>query len=211
LDNFTATLLPKTYKFVPNNSGLSGVVAGGRHNSFVGRRKQFFIEIPEKTWSVFDQGYLKMYRDKLANTQQPERHKLHTRLDELFDNIQCLPDSTSRSLWRQQEGHIIIQTNPRYYRLKTISPDIQTTTIKATASKSDIIAQVARNHHGINPVMAKRVLKNRNRIQRQGTRRTDKGKGKQVMNNHTDQSKNHDSSDESGADNEYEANPNSEG
>lgn len=177
LDSFIQTLIPDTYQFMANNAGLSGVMAGNRHTSFIDRRRQFFLHTGTASpWDAFDRGYLKQYRIILRDRDNQEVDKLHKRLDELFDNIQCLPDSNARVLWRQQDGLIVIQTNPKYYRLKTIVANKKAApTIRATAPRGEIIAQVEKNHHGVDAAMAKQALKTQKRNQkRRGASRQQK-------------------------------------
>lgn len=71
-----------------------------------------------KYWEV-----LKKYRDA------PEMvHALHQEMDQIFEQVQCLPQSKADSkIWHATQGSICFLINPRYYRIREVS-----TTVRAT-------------------------------------------------------------------------------
>jgi hypothetical protein len=46
---------------------------------------------------------------------------IHESLDEIFSQVQCLPQSTADSIWHAKDGSVCFLTNPFYYRVKSIN------------------------------------------------------------------------------------------
>lgn len=129
--NIVARLCGKC-QFLPSNYGLEGApTPNGSDLSFKAIRPHFFPppgkSIKEKTiWSCFcdSTGYIGKYWDILKHFED-DRDKvdaLHDGIDQVFDQLQCLPQIKADSnLWHATGGSVCFLTNPSYYRIIAVS------------------------------------------------------------------------------------------
>jgi hypothetical protein len=69
-------------------------------------------------------GYIRRYWDFIEEKKDAPQiiEAIHERLDEIFRQLQCLPQSTTdSSIWHATDGLVCFLTNPLYYRIKSIS------------------------------------------------------------------------------------------
>jgi hypothetical protein len=119
-------------KFLPSNYGLDGAPNSKDSDlSFKALRLLFFpppgYRFKEKTiWDCLSKtcGYIGRYWEILEGFRDDE-HKidvLHQGIDEVFEQLQCLPQSKVDSkLWNATGGSVCFLTNPLYYRVRAVS------------------------------------------------------------------------------------------
>lgn len=117
------------------NAGLKGGGARGAPQlSFRKRALQMYFTPPDvvchhgSQWKNFANGfgYLKTFHDTLEKMSDTEQTELQHNLEDIFELLQCLPDSTigspavSGAVWRRKSHCILIITNPKHYRIEGI-------------------------------------------------------------------------------------------
>jgi len=129
--NIIARLCGKC-KFLPSNYGLEGTPTSEDSDlSFRALRLLFFPPpdhiFKEKTiWACFSKpiGYIGRYWGILKDFDD-DRDKidaLQEGIDQVFEQLQCLPNSKADSnLWHATGGLVCFLTNPHYYRMRAVS------------------------------------------------------------------------------------------
>jgi hypothetical protein len=117
--------------FLPSTHGLEG--APKRKNSDISFQelRSFFFPNPNKhfkantIWGGFIEpsGYVWRYWKVLEEKKDAPDiiEAIHESLDEIFGQLQCLPQCTKDSLWHATQGLVCFLTNPIYYRVQSIN------------------------------------------------------------------------------------------
>jgi hypothetical protein len=126
------TLLGGKSTFLPSTYRLEG--APKRKSSDISFRelRSLFFPSPNKhfksnaIWVGYTEsgGYIRRYWDFLEEKKDVPHiiDAIHERLDEIFGQLQCLPQSTAdSSIWHATDGLVCFLTNPLYYRIKLVS------------------------------------------------------------------------------------------
>lgn len=125
------TFFPSSYGFdVTPKAKDSDVSFKALRSLFFPSPDQSFKE--NTIWAGYSEknGYIGKYWDVLeAYKDYPDKvHALHQGLDDIFEQVQCLPKTMAGSnLWHATQGSVCFLINSSYYRIKAIS----TTTIKS--------------------------------------------------------------------------------
>ena len=118
--------------FFPSSHGLDGAPKTKESDVSFRAMRSLFFPIPDKSfkantlWAGYSEqnGYigkywevLEMYRD------DPDRvHALHQEIDQIFEQVQCLPQSKADStIWHASQGSVCFFINPCYYRIRAVS------------------------------------------------------------------------------------------
>jgi hypothetical protein len=129
--NIVARLCGKC-KFLPSNYGLEGApTSKGSDLSFKALRPLFFPAPGQSfrdntIWACYSEpsGYIGRYWEILKEFED-DRDKidaLHNGIDEVFEQLQCLPQiKPGSSLWHATGGSVCFLTNPHYYRIRAVS------------------------------------------------------------------------------------------
>jgi hypothetical protein len=119
-------------KFLPSNYGLEGAPTSKSSDlSFKALRPLFFPapgqSFKEKTiWACYSEpsGYIGKYWEMLKDFEDDSNKvdALNEGIDQVFEQLQCLPQSKADSnLWHATGGSVCFLTNPRYYRITAVS------------------------------------------------------------------------------------------
>jgi hypothetical protein len=80
---------------------------------------------PNAIWAVYTEpsGYIWRYWEILEEKKDAPDviDAIQESLDEIFGQLQCLPQSTSDGIWHPKAGSVCFLTNPFYYRVKSIN------------------------------------------------------------------------------------------
>lgn len=120
-----STFLPSTYQ-------LEGVPLSKKKKTDVSFRdlRSLFFPIQNKQFKsnaiwvgYMASGYIGRYWEVLEEKKdEPDIiDAIHECLDEMFGQLQCLPQSTADSIWHATDGLVCFLTNPFYYRVKSIN------------------------------------------------------------------------------------------
>ena len=116
-------------RFTACAHGLTGKLPPNlqNHTSFLSRRTTFFpdvlVEISGKSiWKPYTQnhGYISKYHNYIKEWRDEEVMQLNEDLDMIFSHLQCLPPSTSHSIWTATRGKVIFVTNSTYYKVESV-------------------------------------------------------------------------------------------
>jgi hypothetical protein len=119
-----STFLPSTHRLEgapkKKNSDVSFLELRSLH--FPSPNKYFK---PNSIWIGFieQRGYIGRYWEILEEKKDvPDVvDAIHESLDEIFGQLQCLPQSTPASIWHATDGLVCFRTNPIYYRVESIN------------------------------------------------------------------------------------------
>jgi hypothetical protein len=128
-----STFLPSTYQ-------LEGAPKKKISDVSFQELRSLFFPSPNKLfksntiWKSYTEpsGYIRRYWDVLEEKKDAPDiiNAIHEMLDEIFGQLQCLPQSTAdSSIWHATDGLVCFVTNPSYYRVKSISSMGRQTTI----------------------------------------------------------------------------------
>ena len=118
--------------FLPSTYGLEGAPKTKEFDVSFRALRSLFFPAPNKSlkantiWEGYSEqnGYIWKYWEVLeACKGEPDKaHALHQGLDQIFEQLQCLPQSkVDSNLWHATQGSVCFLINPNYYRIKSIS------------------------------------------------------------------------------------------
>ncbi|KAF8054352.1 hypothetical protein FPV67DRAFT_1430061 [Lyophyllum atratum] len=116
----------KDPKFLACNAGLQGNIPGKKDKSFSDRVSQYFRRdygSQKGFWRNIAEeavGFGSRYMTVCDTLEDDEIEELNGHLGTLLSYCQCLPRWSSKAPWVVSQGHVQIDTNPRYYRLVSI-------------------------------------------------------------------------------------------
>ena len=120
-----STFLPSTYQIegAPKRKNSDASFQELRSLFFPSPTKHFK---PNTIWLGYMEpsGYIRRYWDVLEEKKDvPDIiDAIHKRLDEIFGQLQCLPQrADDSSIWHATDGLVCFLTNPFYYRVKSVS------------------------------------------------------------------------------------------
>jgi len=148
--------------FLASNHGLRGKFHGKRHQGFRDWMTVFFpgrhaAAHRHSVWRELAQGgYIGEYHKVLESIGELERRSLTSTLEEIFANLQCIPNAlptTSTSpgrLWITSDAKIEFWVNPVHYMIEKVSPGSrkQGTVYRIKAARDVIAARLATAVHG---------------------------------------------------------------
>jgi hypothetical protein len=168
--------------FLPSAYGLVGKFPKNlQRMSFLDRRAIFFpalqVTIPEKSiWKPYTEkrAYIGMYHGYLRTWSEQKVDELHSQLDAIFSNLQCLPpckplDAGSTVIWSMVSGKIQFVTNSSFYRIAEVGDrcSVQPSTRPQTSSRQ-LLERIHDEYGGsekapICPRIRQRSIKARNK------------------------------------------------
>lgn len=104
-------------------------------------------------------GYIRKYWDFLEERKDEPLllDGVHETLDQIFSQLQCLPQSTADStIWHATEGLVCFLTNPLYYRIKSVSSNQPKTQIFGPQRPQVSTAELQKRLNPGNPLSRKR-------------------------------------------------------
>lgn len=118
--------------FIPTTYGLEGAPKAKDLEVSFGALRSLFFPAPDQSlkantiWEGYSEqnGYIWRYWEVLEMyDDEPDKvHALHQGLDQIFERVQCLPQSKSNSnIWHATQGSVCFIINPCYYRIRAIS------------------------------------------------------------------------------------------
>jgi hypothetical protein len=156
--------------FFPSTYQLEG--APKKKNSDVSfiKLRSLFFPSSNKTfksntiWTGYTSSgaYIRKYWDFLEEKKDEPLilDGVHETLDEIFGELQCLPQSTVDStLWHATEGLVCFLTNPLYYRIKSVSSIAPQTKIMGPQRPQVSAAELQKRLNPGNPTSRKRKRK----------------------------------------------------
>jgi hypothetical protein len=161
--NITARLGGKCI-FYPSTYGIGGSSKSKDSDlSFKSLRPLFFPDpgqsIKEKTfWDGCSEknGYIRRYWEILEDLKDESINALHDGIDQVFEQLQCLPQSKANSnLWHATGGSVCFLANPHYYRIKAVSTTARNLT-KGPQRPQVGIAELRKRLDPYNPESKKR-------------------------------------------------------
>jgi hypothetical protein len=127
----TLQLLSGKSTFFPSTYQLEGAQKTKSSDVSFQELRLLFFPSPDKhfksntIWVGYMEsgGYIRRYWDILVE-RKDEPHiidAIHDRLDDIFCQLQCLPQSTTdSSIWHATKGLVCFLMNPCYYRIKLV-------------------------------------------------------------------------------------------
>lgn len=121
----------ETTKFLPSCNGLPGKFpkALQKSLSFKERARVFFpapgtVISAKSIWRPFFEGraYVGLYHSYLKDWSETQTADLEDFLDEIFDNLQCLPPLAKFGdrIWSGESGKVQFIVNPKFYKIQGI-------------------------------------------------------------------------------------------
>jgi hypothetical protein len=125
-------------RFLPSTHGLKGKLPASypHQRSFSAHRVTFFpaptVEIPKNSiWEPYTQprGYISDYHKYLQAWDEKTVDQLHSDLDKIFGQLQCLPlsgslEKKSNSIWAARLGKVNFISNSKFYRIREIGKEV---------------------------------------------------------------------------------------
>jgi len=157
--------------FLPSTQGLEGAPKSKESDlSFKSLRLLLFPapgqSFKENTiWAAYSEnkkGYIGKYWEILEKDDEVEVDALHDGIDQVFEQLQCLPQVRADSnIWHATGGAVCFLTNPRYYQIEAVS----TTARKANIGPQRPQVTVAELRNRLDPhfVAGKKRKKTTNR------------------------------------------------
>ena len=117
--------------FLPSTYQLEGAPKKKKADVSFRELRSLFFPCPNKDfrpntiWEGYmeQSGYIGRYWEVLKEKEdEPDIiDGIHNYLDDIFGQLQCLPQSTADSIWHATDGSVCFLTNPIYYRVKSIN------------------------------------------------------------------------------------------
>lgn len=118
--------------FIPSTYGLEGAPKAKEFEVSFRALRSLFFPAPNHSfkantiWEGYSEqnGYIWKYWEVLETYKdEPDKvHAVHQGLDQIFEQVQCLPQSkVDSNLWHATQGSVCFLINPCYYRIRAIS------------------------------------------------------------------------------------------